>query len=95
MHGFLNVQTKDLFGPISDYVNIIRLGKIKAELFQDKNKNSLWLYVYWSLLSLTQLIRGFPRIVYFALYSRMRAYHVDVIKLKGEMVRQRAFVIET
>ena len=39
--------------------------------------------------------RWFPRIAYFALYSRMRTYHVDVIKLKGEIVRQRAFVKET
>ena len=51
MHGFLKVQTKDLFGLISDYINIIRLG--------------------------------------------MRTYHLDVIKLKREIVRQRAFVIET
>ena len=33
MHGFLNVQTKDLFGLISDYVNIIRLGKINRQSF--------------------------------------------------------------
>ena len=44
MHGFFKVQTKDLFGLISDYINIIRLG--------------------------------------------MRTYHVDVIKLKREIVRQ-------
>ena len=33
MQGFLNVQTKDLFGLISDYVNIIRLGKINRQSF--------------------------------------------------------------
>ena len=33
MHGFLKVQTKDLFGLISDYVNIIRLGKINRPSF--------------------------------------------------------------
>lgn len=33
MHGFLQVQTKDLFGLISDYVNIIRLGKINRHCF--------------------------------------------------------------
>ena len=33
MHGFLKVQTKDLFGLISDYVNIIRLGKINRHSF--------------------------------------------------------------
>ena len=32
-HGFLKVQTKDLFGLISDYVNIIRLGKINRHNF--------------------------------------------------------------
>ena len=42
MHGFLKMQTKDLFGLISEYVNIICLGKInRHSFFQDKNKNSL------------------------------------------------------
>ena len=42
MHGFLKMQTKDLFGLISDYVNIIRLGKInRHNFFKIKIKKKL------------------------------------------------------
>ena len=33
LHGFLKVQTKGLFGLISDYVNMFRLGKINKNSF--------------------------------------------------------------
>lgn len=33
LHGFLKVQMKGLFGLISDYVNMFRLGKINKNSF--------------------------------------------------------------
>ena len=46
MHGFLKAQTKDLFGLISDYVNIIRLGKINRHNFFKVKLKTVYDYMF-------------------------------------------------
>lgn len=45
LHGFLKVQTKGLFGLISDYVNIFRLGKINKHSFFKAKIRTVYDYV--------------------------------------------------